>query len=297
MLANWQPDGAKLNFIVAPFTPLMAVAPFTGAWLETFSWLPRCEAAGGRSLHGSVDRNTGWMRGMNLQRLRREKGLSQEELAHSAHIHQTYLGGVEGGKRNPSVGVLERITGALGADIEELFRRSRVERGRPAAWAKNMRRLRAERGLSQEALAHESGMGRTYLSGVERSERNVSVDNIARIEGRGVEAAPRWLKDRDCFLVRLAHLECRTQIYLGWAEVLAKSFEVTGNCASSRIEKWAQERLERRMEGHDRATAPRAATFYSMISRRANAVALDNVTGIGDRGRLYGIGQLRERHR
>jgi hypothetical protein len=37
--------------------------------------------------------------------------------------------------------------------------------------AKNMRRLRATRGLSQEALAHECGMGRTYLSGVERSER------------------------------------------------------------------------------------------------------------------------------
>ncbi|NEV01357.1 helix-turn-helix transcriptional regulator [Bradyrhizobium sp. UFLA 03-164] len=47
--------------------------------------------------------------------------------------------------------------------------------------ARNMRRLRAARGLSQEALAHESGINRTYLSGVERSERNVSIDNIARI--------------------------------------------------------------------------------------------------------------------
>jgi transcriptional regulator with XRE-family HTH domain len=54
--------------------------------------------------------------------------------------------------------------------------------------AKNMRRLRAAHGLSQEALAHESGLNRTYLSGVERSERNVSIDNIARIaEGLGIE--------------------------------------------------------------------------------------------------------------
>jgi DNA-binding XRE family transcriptional regulator len=47
--------------------------------------------------------------------------------------------------------------------------------------AKNMRRLRAARGLSQEALAHDCGINRTYLSAVERAERNVSVDNIARI--------------------------------------------------------------------------------------------------------------------
>jgi transcriptional regulator with XRE-family HTH domain len=52
-----------------------------------------------------------------------------------------------------------------------------------------MRRLLAERGLSHEALAHQSGMGRTYLSGVERWERNVSIDNIARIaRGLKVEA-------------------------------------------------------------------------------------------------------------
>ncbi|WFU68193.1 helix-turn-helix domain-containing protein [Bradyrhizobium brasilense] len=44
-----------------------------------------------------------------------------------------------------------------------------------------MRRLRAARGLSQEALAHESGINRTYLSSVERSERNISLDNLARI--------------------------------------------------------------------------------------------------------------------
>ncbi len=52
-----------------------------------------------------------------------------------------------------------------------------------------MRKLRAERGLSQEQLAFESGMNRTYLSAVERSERNVSIDNIARIaRALGVEA-------------------------------------------------------------------------------------------------------------
>ena len=52
-----------------------------------------------------------------------------------------------------------------------------------------MRRLRSQRRLSQEQLAFESGINRTYLSSVERSERNVSLDNIARIaEALRVEA-------------------------------------------------------------------------------------------------------------
>ena len=46
--------------------------------------------------------------GLNVQRLRRSKRLTQEELAHRAKVHQTYLSGVEVGRRNPSVAVLER---------------------------------------------------------------------------------------------------------------------------------------------------------------------------------------------
>jgi transcriptional regulator with XRE-family HTH domain len=60
--------------------------------------------------------------------------------------------------------------------------------------ARNMRRLRAARKLSQEALAHECGINRTYLSGVERSERNVSIDNIARI-ARGLKVKAHVLLD------------------------------------------------------------------------------------------------------
>ena len=60
--------------------------------------------------------------GLNLQALRRAKGFSQEELAHRAEVHQTYLSGVERGRRNPSVMVLARIAAALDADLEDLTR-------------------------------------------------------------------------------------------------------------------------------------------------------------------------------
>jgi transcriptional regulator with XRE-family HTH domain len=56
--------------------------------------------------------------------------------------------------------------------------------------ARNMRLMRAERGWSQEFLAAEAGLNRTYVSAVERSEQNISLDNIWKIAGAlGVPAA------------------------------------------------------------------------------------------------------------
>ena len=44
-----------------------------------------------------------------------------------------------------------------------------------------MRQRREELGWSQEALAERTGLHRTYISSVERGERNVGLDNIWRI--------------------------------------------------------------------------------------------------------------------
>lgn len=48
-------------------------------------------------------------------------------------------------------------------------------------FARNLRLLRAEKGMSQETLAFESGVNRTYVSDVERGIRNISLDNISRL--------------------------------------------------------------------------------------------------------------------
>ncbi|MBQ1563590.1 MULTISPECIES: helix-turn-helix transcriptional regulator [unclassified Caulobacter] len=51
--------------------------------------------------------------GANVRTLREARGLPQDELAHLAGIHPTYLSGVETGKRNLSMKVLERLASAL----------------------------------------------------------------------------------------------------------------------------------------------------------------------------------------
>ena len=51
--------------------------------------------------------------GGNVRRLRLERGFTQEQLAFAAEVDLTYLGGIERGRRNPSVEVLGRVAEAL----------------------------------------------------------------------------------------------------------------------------------------------------------------------------------------
>jgi transcriptional regulator with XRE-family HTH domain len=63
-------------------------------------------------------------------------------------------------------------------------------------FGERIRTLRQDRGLSQERLAEIAGVHRTYLSSVERGERNVSLDNIYAIAGAlGVPPADLFESD------------------------------------------------------------------------------------------------------
>jgi transcriptional regulator with XRE-family HTH domain len=50
-----------------------------------------------------------------------------------------------------------------------------------ALLAENLIRLRREKGWSQEALAFEAGLHRTFVAHVERQVRNISLDNLERL--------------------------------------------------------------------------------------------------------------------
>lgn len=61
--------------------------------------------------------------GSNVRRSRHAAGITQEQLAFAAEIDLTYVGGIERGKRNPSVIVLARIASALSIEPSALLQR------------------------------------------------------------------------------------------------------------------------------------------------------------------------------
>lgn len=60
--------------------------------------------------------------GDNVRRLRRERGLSQEELAFEAELHRTYISGIERGIRNPTITIVVKIARALRANADQLLK-------------------------------------------------------------------------------------------------------------------------------------------------------------------------------
>jgi len=71
-------------------------------------------------MHKHDDDFLHWV-GARVRRLRRQKNLSQEELAQIAGIDRTYLGGVERGERNLGLLNVKRLADALGAHVKNLF--------------------------------------------------------------------------------------------------------------------------------------------------------------------------------
>jgi transcriptional regulator with XRE-family HTH domain len=57
----------------------------------------------------------------NLRIKRKEKGISQEDLADLAGLHRTYVGSVERGERNVSIDNMERLAAALSLDVIDLL--------------------------------------------------------------------------------------------------------------------------------------------------------------------------------
>ena len=59
--------------------------------------------------------------GERVRKLRKELGISQEELADRSGLHRTYIGMIERAEKNITLLNVEKIAKGLGVSIEELF--------------------------------------------------------------------------------------------------------------------------------------------------------------------------------
>jgi len=58
---------------------------------------------------------------VNMKRLRKERGWSQEALADEAGLDRTYISGIERVVKNPTITVVERVASALGSSMGDLL--------------------------------------------------------------------------------------------------------------------------------------------------------------------------------
>lgn len=59
--------------------------------------------------------------GLKVKELRKKKGWSQEKLALKSDLDRTYIPGIEKGKRNVSIMVIEQLANAFGIEIKDFF--------------------------------------------------------------------------------------------------------------------------------------------------------------------------------
>lgn len=59
--------------------------------------------------------------GKRVAELRRERGLSQEELAFRCDIHRTYIGFIERGEKSPTLNTINKLAQGLDVEIKDLL--------------------------------------------------------------------------------------------------------------------------------------------------------------------------------
>jgi transcriptional regulator with XRE-family HTH domain len=59
--------------------------------------------------------------GRNIRLLREARGWSQEDYADRAGIHRTYVSGIERGRRNPTIDIVERLAAPFAVPTSDLL--------------------------------------------------------------------------------------------------------------------------------------------------------------------------------
>jgi transcriptional regulator with XRE-family HTH domain len=121
-----------------------------------------------------------------VRRLREEKGWGQKELAFHAHLSQSVISEIETGKRSPSARTLQKLAGALGVEVRDLFPLGQVPLFRESSERElpSEERLAAwESAVENARSLREGGQARmTELLSLWRASMERQEDADARLE-------------------------------------------------------------------------------------------------------------------
>lgn len=76
---------------------------------------------------------------------------------------------------------IRKVRGLIVIQSDPIYQMGKREAHIQKVFGERVRELRKDKGLSQEALALACDLDRTYIGGVERGERNISLLNIHKI--------------------------------------------------------------------------------------------------------------------
>lgn len=117
----------------------------------------------------------------NIARLRKDKGLSPEEIDGIIGKKIGTTEKIEDGRiSNPLLGTIEGIANALGVSLREIFLEPQ-ENKILKDMRRNIRDMRLKRGLSPEEVDREIGAKRSYTRRVENGTLNPCIDRLADI--------------------------------------------------------------------------------------------------------------------
>ena len=119
-----------------------------------------------------------------LRALREDRGLTRQDLARKARVGLTTLYHWESGVSTPTVDILARVVGALGASIEDVVAVP-VEERYPADW-------RILRGLTQPELGKRTGLSTSLVGAIERGEVELTA-SAAKQLAAGLEIPAKML--------------------------------------------------------------------------------------------------------
>jgi len=134
-----------------------------------------------------------------MRELRKEKLLTQEQLAIAASMAPATLNRLEMGKRSPNLKTLERLANALGVEIADFFLTSPsdAKHGPPPQISTQVKRARKQALLTQGELAARAGIGVATVNRIEMDRLEPHFHTIRKIaKALGVDAAILISKDR-----------------------------------------------------------------------------------------------------